>query len=202
MSSRDRLWRRTSPQLLDGTCCREKSGSCSGTQQTGMKLQRCMSEVCLVVLPLCAWGGSDAPVCTLPCSLVLNPHLPDWQKKPQISAAAPPPFPLFRRCTEPQLHPLSRAVPRRTLHNHNCFPGMMERTLLSGSQPRLPSLCPSSRDLLSWKHVAPSQTSGVLCSPCPCCLPGSRLLFPFKERVREGQMLPLCCSALKHAAFP
>lgn len=123
VSSTDRLWLRTFPLLPGWSLPQGKSGDCLGTQSANRSEVAVMyvrSPPCCASLDgLFAQGGSSFPIYSLPCSLGLNPHLLDQEKKHHISAAAPPPFPPFQPflkksgdAHEPQLHPPSRTVPQ------------------------------------------------------------------------------------------
>lgn len=86
-----------SPCSQGGVSHWEKAWNCLGMQsanQTGVKLQFCISKVCPVVLPLTdCWRWKQSSRLHLALRPPTKPSLAWQQKKQQISAAAPPPLP-------------------------------------------------------------------------------------------------------------
>lgn len=175
----------------------KKCGTVWGcSQQTGVKLQFCISKVCPVVLPLtdCSrWKqSSHLYLALLPPT---KPSLAWQQKRHQISAAAPPPLPLSqKKWGDADKAPFSMAVPQED---------------------------PAELQVLSWaarKGFAQRVSAQAGFSPCPACclesvwippsLPNLRavlaglfgrlsasparllLAFPFQEGWGEGQGRP------------
>lgn len=170
-------------------------------QQTGAKLHFCVSAALLCLLRLSAWGRSH-PGHTHPCSLVLTPHQPDSSKS--ITSPFQPFLKKSGDAPQPLLHALLGAIPQEdpaaAAALLSCWQGLCQEGLSLGCFPQAP--LPAAHCLESmWVAPNPQGCPGCAIELLACQAPACFCSRRAGERVREGQMVPLCPPALKHAAF-